>query len=81
MPIVSSLRRLYALAVVVYLCSAGWFFILAPWSAFWDVLVVPNAPYWLMRTIGSAALRGAIAGFGLLHFPVAATWLSVGEPT
>jgi hypothetical protein len=69
------ISRLIRLTVVVYLCFAGWFFILAPWSAFWSVLVVPNAPWWLLRAIDNPGLRGALAGFGALHFPIAASWI------
>lgn len=71
-------RNLVTLAVVTYLCAAGWFFILAPWSAFWSSRVVSEAPYWLNPWLGSPALRGAISGFGVLHFPMAFAWLSGG---
>jgi hypothetical protein len=71
--------RLIALAVVCYLCFAGWFFILAPWSGFWRGLVEPNAPWWMMAAAKSAAVRGALSGFGVLHFPVAAAWLAEGR--
>ena len=70
------ISRLGRLTIVVYLCFAGWFFILAPWSAFWSVLVVPNAPWWLLGAIDDPGMRGAVAGFGVLHFPIAAAWLT-----
>ncbi len=73
-----SLRTLLGVAVVIYLCAAGWFFILAPWSRFWTTLVIPEAPLWLLPVVDSPAARGALSGFGLLHFAVAAGWLSVG---
>ena len=72
----ASLSRLAPLLIVFYLCFAGWFFILVPWSGFWTALVVPNSPWWMMRALESAPLRGALSGFGVLHFPVAAQWLS-----
>jgi hypothetical protein len=66
---------LLGLLTVLYLCAAGWFFILAPWSTFWTAQVVPGAPWSLMRVLGSPAFRGALSGFGALHFAVAAGWL------
>lgn len=72
------LRHLANLAVVMYLCAAGWFFILAPWSGFWSSRVVAEAPLWLSSWLASPALRGALSGFGVLHFPVALGWLSGG---
>ena len=73
-----SLRTLLGVAVVIYLCAAGWFFVLAPWSRFWTTLVVPAAPLWLLPVVDNPAARGALSGFGLLHFAVAAGWLSTG---
>jgi hypothetical protein len=75
-----SLRTIGGLAAVVYLCAAGWFFILAPWSRFWATAVVPAAPLWLLPLVDSPALRGALSGFGVLHFAVAARWLVRREP-
>ena len=72
------LRNVATLAVVTYLCAAGWFFILAPWSAFWSTRVVSEAPYWLYAWLAHPALRGAVSGFGVLHFPVAFAWLARG---
>jgi hypothetical protein len=63
------------MAVVVYLTAAGWFFVLAPWSGFWVTRVVPNAPLWLAPTLESPSLRGALSGFGLIHFAAAWSWL------
>jgi hypothetical protein len=70
------LSRLVRITVVVYLCFAGWFFILAPWSDFWRLLVVPNAPWWLLHALDNPGFRGALAGFGVLHFPIAASWIT-----
>ena len=75
MPRFPTLSGTAAFLVTVYLCAAGWFFILAPWSAFWDNVVVSAAPLWLLRALQSPGLRGALSGFGVLHFPVAAAWL------
>jgi len=77
-PAVSAPRPIRAagvLAVVVYLCAAGWFLVLAPWSRFWAARVVEQAPPWLLAWLGSPALRGALSGFGLVHFAVAFSWL------
>ncbi|MGE5236548.1 MAG: hypothetical protein ACM3O7_09380 [Acidobacteriota bacterium] len=73
-----ALRTAWVLLVVLYLCAAGWFFILAPWSRFWAQQVVPGAPFWLLAIVDSPVLRGALSGFGALHFPVAATYLTAG---
>lgn len=75
---VSSQRRIRAtgvLAIVVYLTAAGWFFVLAPWSRFWLTRVIPDAPLWLARWLESPALRGALSGYGLVHFAAAWSWL------
>lgn len=76
MPGFPSWRAVIALAVVFYLCAAGWFFILAPWSRFWGMVVVPKVPLWLLPWIDSPALRGGLSGFGALHFAVAFSWLA-----
>ena len=68
-------RAAGVLTVVVYLCAAGWFFVLAPWSRFWAVKVVQDAPPWLLPWLDSPALRGALSGFGLVHFAAAFSWL------
>lgn len=70
-----ALRASSTLIVVLYLCVAGWFFVLAPWSRFWSNHVVPGAPLWLMGELGRPAVRGALSAFGLLHFFAAAGWL------
>jgi hypothetical protein len=71
-----SWRIVAALGVVFYLCAAGWFFILAPWSRFWGVVVVPRVPLALIPLLDSPALRGALSGFGALHFIAAFSWLA-----
>jgi hypothetical protein len=71
-----SWRAVVALAVVFYLCAAGWFFILAPWSRFWGMVVVPKVPLLLIPWVDSPAFRGALSGFGALHFLVAFSWLA-----
>lgn len=73
-----TLRASSTLIVVLYLCVAGWFFVLAPWSRFWSSHVVPGAPPWLMGQLASPAVRGALSAFGLLHFFTAAGWLGNG---
>jgi len=72
------LRISVAFAVVTYLCAAGWFFVLAPWSPFWMSRVVAASPPWLTVWLKAAALRGALSGFGVLHFPAAFAWLASG---
>jgi hypothetical protein len=63
------------LTIVVYLTAAGWFFVLAPWSRFWVARVVSAAPLWLLPWLESGAVRGALSGFGVVHFAVAWAWL------
>ena len=70
-----TLRAPSILLVVLYLCVAGWFFVLAPWSRFWSSHVVAGAPPWLMGQLAEPAVRGALSAFGLLHFFTAAGWL------
>ena len=69
-------RTIAALGVVFYLCAAGWFFVLAPWSGFWGMVVVPKVPLTLIPWLDSPALRGALSGFGALHFLAAFSWLA-----
>ena len=71
-----SWRAVLALAVVFYLCAAGWFFVLAPWSRFWGMVVVPKVPLSLSPWLDSPVARGALSGFGALHFLVAFSWLA-----
>jgi hypothetical protein len=70
-----SLRAALILVIVVYLTAAGWFFVLAPWSRFWAVRVVPGAPFWVSTWLDHPAFRGALSGFGLVHFAAAWSWL------
>ena len=46
-----------------------------PWSHFWANHVLPGVPLWLARLLAQPALRGALGGFGVLHFAVAFVWL------
>ena len=71
----NALRVSGVLATAVYLTAAGWFFVLAPWSGFWALRVVPAAPFWLAAWLDNPAVRGAISGFGLVHFGAAWSWL------
>jgi hypothetical protein len=72
-----SLRAALILAIVVYLTAAGWFFVLAPWSRFWAIKVVPAAPLWLSPWLDNPVFRGALSGFGLVHFAAAWSWLEM----
>jgi hypothetical protein len=49
--------------------------VLAPWSRFWAIKVIPAAPLWLLPLLDSPALRGALSGFGVVHFAAAWSWL------
>ena len=71
-------RIALVLLVTFYLCAAGWFCVLAPWSRYWATRVVPGAPLWLAVWLDFPALRGALSAFGVLHFAVAASWLNRG---
>jgi len=71
----NALRATLTLAAVVYLTAAGWFLVLAPWSRFWAIRVVPAAPFWLVVWLDSPTLRGALSGFGVVHFAAAWAWL------
>jgi hypothetical protein len=73
----NALRATLVLVAAVYLTAAGWFFVLAPWSAFWAIKVVPSAPFWMMAWLDSPAVRGAFSGFGLVHFGAAWSWLDI----
>ncbi|HNX50349.1 MAG TPA: hypothetical protein PLS53_06450 [Thermoanaerobaculaceae bacterium] len=70
-----ALRAMVGLLVAVYLTGAGWFFILAPWGHFWTERVLAAMPFWLVPVVASGAFRGALAGFGAIHFAVAFVWL------
>jgi len=69
------MRTVVGLGATIYLTAAGWFFILVPWSHFWANHVLPGVPLWLARLLAQPALRGALGGFGVLHFAVAFVWL------
>ena len=78
-PVVSArgrLRSIMVFLVLLYLCSAGWFFIYVPWIHLWRSQVVLGAPWWAMAWLDHPALRGALSGFGVLHFIVALGLLS-----
>ena len=70
-----ALRVMGGLLVAVYLTGAGWFFILGPWGSFWTERVLVGTPFWLVPLVASSAFRGALAGFGIVHFAVAFVWL------
>lgn len=77
MNVSAAARHAGSLAVAVYLCAAGWFFVLAPWSTFWRSRVVAAGPPWLITFLDHPALRGALSGFGVVHFWVSFSWLAL----
>ncbi len=54
-----------------YLAYAGLFFLVAPWTELWTLLVI-RLPALPAVVLGNPAVRGMISAFGLLHFGLAA---------
>lgn len=63
-------RFLLLLVYATYLSYAGLFFLLAPWSEIWTMLVM-RLPVPLATFLGHPSVKGMISAFGLLHFVVA----------
>ncbi|MGC8917353.1 MAG: hypothetical protein ACP5NF_10290 [Thermoanaerobaculum sp.] len=53
-----------------YLVLAGWTLTLLPWSSAWFALAWSLPSAWA-RILAHPACRGAVSGFGVLHFAVA----------
>lgn len=52
---------------ILYCVEAGSFLILAPWSPFWDRIVL-QLPFPILVLYGlHPILRGGVSGFGLVH--------------
>jgi hypothetical protein len=65
--------RAFIFLASCYLALAGTIFLLAPWSSHWLSVAWSLPPPWA-RFFSHPALRGAISGFGLLHFIVGLSW-------
>lgn len=63
-------RFLLLLVYATYLAYAGLFFLLAPWSEIWTLLVM-RLPVTLAAFLGHPSVKGVISAFGLLHFVLA----------
>ncbi|MEN8163853.1 MAG: hypothetical protein ABFS37_06975 [Acidobacteriota bacterium] len=63
-------RFLLLLLYATYLSYAGLFFLLAPWTEIWTMLVM-RLPVPLASFLGHPAVKGMISAFGLLHFGLA----------
>lgn len=65
-------HRLRFWLTVSYLALAGWVCVILPWSRQWLAFAwsLPPSLAWLFT---HPACRGAISGFGVLHFVVALT--------
>ena len=70
MPPVVRFRFLLVLLYAAYLAYAGLFFLLAPWSDVWTMLVI-RLPLPAAVVLGHPLVKGVISGFGVLHFVVA----------
>jgi len=63
-------RFLLVLMYATYLAYAGLFFLLAPWTEIWTMLVM-RLPVQVAGFLGDPSVKGMISTFGLLHFVVA----------
>jgi hypothetical protein len=70
MPSVFRARFFLLLLYATYLAYAGLFFLLAPWSEIWTILVI-RLPLPLAAALGQPWVRGVISAFGVLHFVLA----------
>ena len=65
------LRRFLARAgtvlFLVYVLEAGAFFLMLPWSHFWERRVASRAPVAVQPVLFSPFFRGFVSGIGLLH--------------
>ena len=58
-------RRLLHILFIVYCAEAGLFLLFVPWSTTWERL---SGPIGLGALLGAPIVRGAVSGFGLVHF-------------
>jgi hypothetical protein len=61
-------RRLLHILFILYCAEAGLFLLVVPWSASWERLTSPLALIGVGGMIGEPMVRGAVSGFGLVHF-------------
>lgn len=61
------LDRLLHFLLFFYCVTAGLIFLLAPWTPGWDHLLL-HLPSPAQRALGHSLCRGALSGFGLVHF-------------
>lgn len=55
------------LLFVFYCVEVGVFFVIAPWTATWDRLVISLPVPLLHELYLDPAIRGAVSGFGIVH--------------
>jgi hypothetical protein len=61
-------RRLLHILFIIYCAEAGFFLLVVPWSDSWERLAGPLGPAGFAALLGAPIVRGAISGFGLVHF-------------
>lgn len=57
----------FRILFILYCLEAGLFLLAAPWSPFWEKVVLPVPPGFLQVLLLHPMLRGAVTGFGLVH--------------
>ncbi len=70
-------RFLLVLVYATYLAYAGLFFLLAPWTEIWTMLVI-RLPVQPAAFLGDPSVKGMISAFGLLHFVMAVIEATTG---
>jgi hypothetical protein len=53
---------------MVYCAEAGFFLLVVPWSGTWERLAGAMGPMGIGALLGAPIVRGAVSGFGLVHF-------------
>jgi len=61
-------RRLLHLLFVLYCAEAGFFLVVVPWSAAWERMAASLGSASLAGMLGASIVRGAVSGFGLVHW-------------
>ena len=70
-------RFLLLLLYATYLAYAGLFFLVAPWTEIWTMLVM-RLPVPIAVVLGHPSIKGMISTFGLLHFILALVEAATG---